>query len=169
MKSRISAMMDGELTDAELAESMRAMREDGDAIEAWRQYHLISDALRDTEILSSGFSARFSARLEQEPAILAPSAAPRRAEHAQHRFPLGLAASVAGVAMVGLIYSLMPGDAQLAQAPAPAAAVQAENTVVAMPKEADDYLRAHQNYSPRNSLQGVAPYVRTVSDTNRSR
>ena len=26
-----------------------------------------------------------------------------------------------------------------------------------------DYLLAHQVYSPRNSLQGVVPYVRTVS------
>lgn len=170
MKSKISAMMDGELPDAELAGLMRALREEGEAIEAWRKYHLISDALRDTQILSSGFSARFAARLEQEPAILAPSAAPRQAEHGRYRLPLALAASVAGVAMVGSIaYSLMPGDTQLAQAPAPAPTVQAENTVVAIPKQADDYLRAHQNYSPRNNLQGVAPYVRTVSDTARSR
>ena len=27
-----------------------------------------------------------------------------------------------------------------------------------------DYLLAHQVFSPRNSLQGMVPYVRTVSD-----
>jgi hypothetical protein len=34
---------------------------------------------------------------------------------------------------------------------------------VAPPDAANDYLLAHQGYSPRNSLQGVAPYVRMVS------
>ena len=27
-----------------------------------------------------------------------------------------------------------------------------------------DYLLAHQGFSPRGSLQGMAPYARTVSD-----
>jgi len=35
------------------------------------------------------------------------------------------------------------------------------------PDSANDYLYAHQGYSPRNSLQGVAPYVRTVSGQTR--
>jgi hypothetical protein len=34
---------------------------------------------------------------------------------------------------------------------------------VPLPLATDDYLLAHQGYSPRNLLQGVAPYVRTVS------
>ena len=40
---------------------------------------------------------------------------------------------------------------------------------MALPKETNDYLLAHQSYSSRGSLQGVAPYVRTVSDTARPR
>ncbi len=35
------------------------------------------------------------------------------------------------------------------------------------PDATNDYLLAHQGYSPRNSLQGVAPYVRTVSSDAR--
>ena len=35
---------------------------------------------------------------------------------------------------------------------------------VPLPNAADDYLLAHQGYSPRLTLQGVAPYIRTVSD-----
>jgi sigma-E factor negative regulatory protein RseA len=38
-----------------------------------------------------------------------------------------------------------------------------------MPGQVNDYLLAHQNYSPRSALQGVAPYVRTVSDPVRQR
>ena len=102
MKSKISAMMDGELSDAELDESLRALRSDGEALDTWRRYHLISDALRDTQVLSSGFSERLALRMEEEPAILAPKAAPP-ARQARYRRALAVAASLAGVAMVGAI------------------------------------------------------------------
>jgi hypothetical protein len=46
-------------------------------------------------------------------------------------------------------------------------AQQAEIAKVAPPEAANDYLFAHQVYSPRNSLQGMAPYVRTVSSDGR--
>jgi sigma-E factor negative regulatory protein RseA len=170
MKSKISAMMDGELSDAELGDSLQALRTEAEALETWRRYHLISDALRDTQVLSSGFSERFAARLEQEPAILSPMAAPRAAEPGRYRHALAIAAGVAGVALVGAIaYTQFPEGIQIAQAPSRAPAAQPEVARVALPREANDYLLAHQSYSPRNSLQGVAPYVRTVSDTSRSR
>lgn len=170
MKSNISAMMDGELPDPELADSLQAMGAGTDALETWRRYHLISDALRDTQVLSSGFSERLARRLDQEPAILSPGAHPRPAVRARYRHAMAVAAGVAGVALVGAIaYTQRPDDVQMAQAPSKPAAAQAEVVRVALPKEANDYLLAHQSYSPRNSLQGVAPYVRTVSDTARPR
>ncbi|MBS0338228.1 MAG: sigma-E factor negative regulatory protein [Proteobacteria bacterium] len=166
MKSKISAMMDGELPDAELAALMPSLRGEGEAVEAWRQYHLISDALRDTDILSSGFSARFAARLEQEPAIVAPASVPKRAEAKVHWLRYSATAAAAAVFVGWLAFQprqeVVPAQT-LAKAP------EAMPVTVPVPKEADDYLRAHQNYSPRNNLQGVAPYVRTVSDTARSR
>jgi sigma-E factor negative regulatory protein RseA len=166
MKSKISAMMDGELSDAELDESLRALRSDDEALDTWRQYHLLSDALRDTQVLSGGFSERLALRLEEEPAILAPKAAPP-ARQARYRRALAVAASLAGVAMVGAIsYTQLQDASQVAQAPA---TVRQEPVRVALPKETNDYLLAHQSYSSRGSLQGVAPYVRTVSDTARPR
>jgi hypothetical protein len=48
--------------------------------------------------------------------------------------------------------------------PTPAARVtEPTPPPVPLPAATDDYLLAHQGYSPRNRLQGVAPYVRTVS------
>ena len=170
MKSKISAMMDGELSDAELGDSLQALRTEAEALETWRRYHLISDALRDTQVLSSGFSERFAARLEQEAAIVSPMAAPKAAERGRYRHALAIAASVAGIAMVGAIaYTQLPESIQIARTPSKAPAAPPEVARVALPREANDYLLAHQSYSPRNSLQGVAPYVRTVSDTSRSR
>jgi hypothetical protein len=36
--------------------------------------------------------------------------------------------------------------------------------IVPLPTTANDYLLAHQGFSPRISLQGMAPYVRTVAE-----
>jgi sigma-E factor negative regulatory protein RseA len=164
------------LMQAELAEPLGALREEGEALEAWRVYHLISDSLQDTQILSSGFSARFSERLALEPTILAPGSVARHVGKSPFRIPLSAAAGLAGVALVGLLalQTFAPDTRQFATNKAQEVAAQdiAGKTVAAnvpMPGEVNDYLLAHQNYSPRSTLQGVAPYVRTVSDSARPR
>ena len=170
MKDRISALMDGELMQNEVDEQLRALREGGEALETWRRYHLISDTLKDTQLLSSGFSARFSERLALEPTILAPASIPQRQKQDHPWLPLKAAAGLAAVAMVGSIayFNYSPEAQQIAQK-APDRSKPAAAAVVPMPGAVNDYLLAHQNYSPRSSLQGVAPYVRTVSDSARPR
>src|SRR5258708_23558767 len=73
MNDKISALMDGELADKSTAEMIDWLGRDGDALHAWRAYHLISDAMRDSRVLSEGFTARVAARLSAEPALLAPA------------------------------------------------------------------------------------------------
>jgi negative regulator of sigma E activity len=46
---------------------LQALLEGGEALDTWREYHLIGDALRDANVLSKGFSMRFAARLAEEP------------------------------------------------------------------------------------------------------
>ena len=58
MKDKISALMDGELDDKSTAEMIDSLGRDGEALHAWRTYHLISDAMRDSRMLSDGFTAR---------------------------------------------------------------------------------------------------------------
>jgi len=165
MKSKISALMDGELDEHEATEPLAALGRDREAFEAWRRYHLISDALQDAQALSPDFTPRFAARLAQEPTLLAP---PRLAVRGDSARWIGLSAvaSVAAVAMVAwLAFSTPPGAAPDAVAVASQeSAASHEMTRVPPPQTANDYLLAHQGYSPRLSLQGVAPYVRTVSD-----
>ena len=150
MKEQISALMDGELDAAEVFDQLRV---EGEALETWRTYHLISDAMRDTRLLSAGFAARVAERLAAEPTVLAPT----RKQPVQ-RFALAAAAGVAGVALVGwMAFAPQPQvAAPIAKTPAPAA--------MPLPASANDYLLAHQGFSPRVSLQGMAPYVRTVAE-----
>jgi len=173
MKARISELLDGELESREAAGPLDALRAEGEARDTWRSYHLIGDAMRDTRMLSTGFAARVAARIADEPTVMAPARiAPARPR--QRWQLLSAAASLAAVALVGWVAFGPQEDAgptaqapsSLAVAPAPA-----QQTVVAQvppPSSANDYLYAHQGLSPRNSLQGVAPYVRMVSSDETS-
>ena len=172
MKESISQLMDGELDERATEAALGALRRDAQAIDAWRTYHLVSDAMRDTPLLSAGFAARFSERLAAEPTVLAPSPRP-----AWPRLALAAAASVAGIALVGWLAFApqrpsetgqlaqsagAPKSAAVAATVSPKVPVLAVTTV--LPKAANDYLLAHQGFSPRVYLQGMAPYVRTVSE-----
>ena len=154
---RLSALMDGELDDKSAADVIQALAHDRDAMETWRTYQLISDAMRESQLLSKGFTARLADRLAAEPTVLAPRAMQRAP---QRWFAVSAAASV--VAAVGLVGWL--AFAPQPQVPAPVASVQEKPNIIPMPTTANDYLLAHQGFSPRLSLQGIAPYVRTVSE-----
>jgi sigma-E factor negative regulatory protein RseA len=166
MKSKISALMDGELERRESGAVLDAMRGEAEARATWQTFHLIGDSMREAHPLSPGFAARVAARLAEEPTVLAPR--PRPFLEQRRWQALSAAASLAAVAFV-LSVAFAPQDgAGPAMPSTPAAPVaqtapQPESDRVLPPDAANDYLLAHQAYSPRNSLQGMAPYVRTVS------
>jgi sigma-E factor negative regulatory protein RseA len=166
MKEKISVLMDGEADDGSAAQAMDALRRDPEALRTWRTYHLIADAMRDAPPLSAGFAARVAERLSAEPTVLAPG----RLQAARPRtwFALSAAASLAAVGLVAWMafapnqvlqpqVAQMPAAQQLAENPQPAR--------IPPPSATNDYLLAHQGYSPRAWLQGMAPYARTVSDS----
>ena len=160
MKDRLSALMDGELDDGSAAEVIDALARDREALETLRTYQLISDVLRESRLLSNGFTTRFAERLAAEPTVLAPN---RLTPEPRKWFALSAAASLTAVAFVGwLAFAPQP---HVAPIPAPVAQVpETKPAIVPLPTAANDYLLAHQGFSPRVSLQGMAPYVRTVSE-----
>jgi sigma-E factor negative regulatory protein RseA len=167
MKEKLSALMDGELDDKSAAEVLQALGSDRDAVRTWRTYQLISDAMRENRLLSADFAARLAGQLAAEPTVFAPRAL-RERSRAQSRawFALSVAASLAGVALVGWM-ALAPQPQTIpASTPAPVAQMQPEPkpNIVPLPTTANDYLLAHQGFSPRISLQGMAPYARTVAE-----
>ncbi len=172
MKDRISQLMDGELDDRAAADAIQALSSDkagdGEARDTWRMYHLISDAMRDTPLLSAGFSARVAEKLAAEPTVLSPNRL-KPQPRTWFAMPAAAAAGLAGVALVGWLAFApqQPGGpapaAQVARISS-AASAQANPPVVPLPSSTPDYLLAHQGFSPRVSLQGMAPYARTVSD-----
>ena len=161
MKDRISALMDGELDDSSAVTAIEALESDGEARDTWRTYHLISDALGKSGMLSEGFSERVAAALAKEPTVLAP----RRRPAGEPRRWVALAAGVAAVSLVGWLGFAPQQTAVAPVAQAPKTSPQeVKPAMVPLPSGTNDYLLAHQGFSPRVSLQGMAPYVRTVSE-----
>lgn len=171
MKSEVSALMDGAVDESAVEAVFQTMKQDASLKEAWSDYHLIGDALRGElsadetgHGLSLDFTERLMARLADEPTVLAP---PKKDSYWQrtHRFLLPLAASVMGVSAVAWI-------ALSNQSPlAPSLSARSEAVPVAQvsatpsARQLSEYMLAHEGYSPRGSIQGVALYVRGVADT----
>ena len=169
MKDKLSALMDGELDGRTATPLINELGHEGEARETWIAYHLIGDAMRDTRVLSEGFSARFARRLAEEPTVLAPKRlAPRFvSSNPWLAMPAAVAASLAGVALVGWLAFAPQAQQQgvpVATANSSAPRIETRPQRIPLPTATPDYLLAHQGFSPRLSLEGMAPYARTVSD-----
>jgi sigma-E factor negative regulatory protein RseA len=152
----ISLLMDGEL-DAARVDCVCANLRQQHFLTTWVCYHVIGDALRGSCATRAGFAARFSERLAAEPTVLAPQ--PRKTGPAA--IALAAAATVAAVSVVGWVaLSTMPAPQTAITAARQAASVRAAD---ARRRVDNEYLLAHQEYSPATAIQGVRPYMRAVA------
>lgn len=202
-REQISALSDGELASQHTDVTLAALRRP-DVRADWEIYHQIGDVLRSDDMaasLSPAFSQRMFARLEMEPAIVAPANLPAP-EHAaadsiarrlmkgsakRWAMPGMVAAVVATVAFVATpqIMVAMKSGPELSDSPAMmASAGRAETvkTAVAAPlateqvvavtttapegvvlrdPRIDDYLLAHQRFSP--SMYSTAQFARSAT------
>lgn len=167
----ISALMDSESSVQETHQAMLRLGDTPEARESWALYHLIGDAMRGQNT-GVDVVGRVATALQAEPAILAPR---RPAQPAKAlTYALSAAASVSAVAVVGWMAfstgSIGPSQGEIAKAGSgvPAAQVVAEPQLVSAPSDSqmNEYLLAHQGVSPSSGLQGVAPYIRTISIAN---
>lgn len=170
MNERISALMDGELDESELAQELVRLRSNAGLRRSWDTYHLIGDTLRGH--LAPAVAPTVAQRLAGEPTVLAPQV--RRGAHRGKitHLAYSAAAGVAGIAFVAwLAVSGLTTDPQQAAAPATPGVPPIASAPAATPAavDVDNYLLAHQSFSPKGAMQGVAPYVRTVADERGTR
>jgi sigma-E factor negative regulatory protein RseA len=175
---KISVLMDGELGEYESQGQLKRLKNDPELARGWHDYHLIGDAMRGERPLSAGFNERLATRMAAEPTVLAPQ---RTAKRSATAYALSAAASISAVALVGWVAFVNYPEAptpQIAQAPltAPpavtavsatplAAAPQPQLASVSSEGKMNEYLMAHQEFSPSTAIQGLAPYIRSVSTT----
>jgi sigma-E factor negative regulatory protein RseA len=152
----VSQLMDGELDAERVEHACHGLRETA-SMETWVCYHVIGDTLRGCSGLSPGFAERFATRLGAEPTVLAPP--PHRPARAAVAW--AVAASAAAVAVVGWVaLTTMPVPPGAVATVRDASAVRAAD--VRRPVE-NEYLLAHQEYSPTTAIQGVRPTLRVIA------
>ncbi len=173
VKDRISAFMDGETGQHETEQAILHLKQHEQHLESWNTFHLIGDAMRGDPMLGNDFMTRVRTRLQQEPTVLAP-----RVKWLEPlNFALSAAAGLAAVAVVLALVTIdnpLKPDVPIAAAPQPAvppsqvAQSSARPHPVPATEQAkiNEYLMAHQEFSPSTIWHGVAPYVRTVSSTH---
>ena len=167
---KISAYMDGETSRLEARQTLRHLKQDDECCELWKTFHLIGDVMRGEPVLDDKFARRLHTRIDEEPVLLAPRMRWRKSTQ--------LAFSVAALlAAVAVVLTLVLTDNPLKPQPPFALAPKIEAPKVAQSQPAtqprpvaaasqnkvNEYLMAHQEFSPSTAFQGVAPYVRTVS------
>ncbi|MDH5285119.1 MAG: sigma-E factor negative regulatory protein [Betaproteobacteria bacterium] len=157
MNEDLSRLMDGDLLDAEVDRVVGECRRDG-ALATWACYHVIGDSLRGAPAAMPRFSRRFAQTLAAEPTVLAP----RRRPPPTASWAWAAAATIAAVAVVGWTAVSLTEDPATAVAKArEAGSVTREHArQQALPQ---DYVLAHQQYTPATAYHGVSPYVRAVA------
>jgi sigma-E factor negative regulatory protein RseA len=141
------------------------MKDDPELRERWDMFHIVGDALRGDPLLSAGFHEAFAQRLAAEPTVLAPRRFSRQARKVT-TYALSAAASVSAAAFVAWV-AMMPSEpgglvADNAPLAVPdASAMRPVSTDASM----NEYFLAHQGFSPSTAIQGLAPYIRSVSAT----
>lgn len=179
--SELSALLDDELEDHAVAPLLAATTRDCELRNAWKAYALIGDQLRKEPGAAHDMTAEVMARIREEPVVLAPRKLPARKP--QHPV-FALAASVAGVAVVGWLALSLNGPAPatdskfVAVPPQPtfAEAPRAKTPVLAasggsaagfLRNDMSEYLVAHQTHASSFRLGDSTEHVRTVALTGK--
>jgi sigma-E factor negative regulatory protein RseA len=157
MKQEISALMDGEMFEDQADAFLDKLKRHPEMQQDWENYHLIGDALRQPDHICKSFGNSFHERLQAEPTVIAPY---KRTSQRVRNFALSAAASVMALALVAWL------SLQVGSEPAPQVAtaqLQQNSAIRPASAQANDYLMAHQEFSPSAEVHVSAPYIHAVA------
>lgn len=168
IREQMSALMDGELPEAERDRVLRRLCDDPALAAEWGRLHLVRDSLNGElpRHLDFALAARVQAAVQDEPPLAVPSPPPRARAWVRPLAALAVAASVAGLALVGVQQLSAPQHPE----PVPAVADAGSATPAIPPGTRWDrpeaaprlnaYLVNHNEYAAGAPLQGMMSYVR---------
>jgi sigma-E factor negative regulatory protein RseA len=159
MKQDISALMDGELFEEDAETLLDKLKKNPRENQEWLTYHLIGDSLRQPDHVCRDISLSFHERLQAEPIVFAPR---RRVTQKVRYFALSAAASVMALALVAWM-SMQAGTEPAPQIASAQPQADVRPASYASPNGVNDYVMAHQEFSPSTEVQGAASYIHYVS------
>lgn len=173
MSEKLSALIDNELDDLERARVLRALTGDEALAERWSRYHLIGLAMRREQITPMvDLPALVTLALETGTGNSGRSAAPaRRQPRYQSAARLAVAASVAGVLLVGGLIVKLYEDNRAAGPGIPSAQQLAVNDDGMRwegvdPQSADalnSFLIEHGEFTSASGMNGLTAYTKFVA------
>ena len=179
IREQLSALVDGELPQAERELLQRRLESDAELRTAWQRYHLIRDAMRENlpELVSktSGTVSITSGQDTSPNTQAFPTSSSRIMRFAKPAAGFAIAASVAMLA----IFAVIGNRDQLSPDPTPHVAVSKpanklpENFIIvprngwesarpAVVSHLNSYLVDHSNYSGFGGSQSIIPYSRVA-------
>ena len=160
MKEQISTLVDGELHEDEADSLIAKMAKDDQARVSWETYNLIGDALRGNSEFNSRLQQRISAKLAEEPTILAPKR--RNISNNVSKIGWALAASVATFSVATWMHKQeVATSSQFAQN-APVVMQTAANDTIQSSNNLNEYLSAHEEFQPSTSGYRHAEIMNTM-------
>lgn len=176
MKEKVSALMDGELSDSEARAVIKELETNSELRKLWQRYQMMSAALnQDLEGLSeTDLAKRVRLQLDSEPVVLAPGnwVKGNGRRIAKVLGSLAIAASVAAIAVLSLKPAdpLTTPDARIAnlRSVQDGEYIRAGETrwdvkQPALESTLNMYLVEHSEYTPTSGLRGMMSYGRVVS------
>jgi sigma-E factor negative regulatory protein RseA len=178
IKEQISAFADGELATNQM-DAIFVTLHSPEGRAAWTAHHEIGDMIRSDDLefsFSPGFSVRMSARLDTEAALVAPGIEFHQQDHQMvsngapagrravfKRFAMPTITAAAALAAIGFVSApqIMTAMNNFGRTPSALIAAVSPREAALHDLRIDDYLLAHQQFSP--SLYSTAQYARSAT------
>ena len=174
MKSKISALMDGELDQRDASNIIEAVRKDDDLQGEWEAYHLIGDTLRQSSKLAMNISSDVSQKLKAEPTVLSPNISNLEKKLKRKVYAFSVAASVIAMVSAWLVMQNLHEPQQIIMAeqpnhnltiaPIPVSSPPAIHSYPHPPIEINDYLFVHREFSPGVTMRGQVTNINSITE-----
>lgn len=180
MKSKVSALMDGELDQQEVSNIIEAIKKDSDLQDEWKTYHLIGDTLRQSSRLSMNISSSVNQKLKAEPTVLSPkipsTSAPKNQKFKVFAFSMtaSVIAMVSGWVIMHDLYKpkqiimaeqpKQDNNMDMAGVPIMVSTPPLMHNYSHPPVEINDYLFVHREFSPGGTMRGQITNLHSVTE-----
>lgn len=172
MNEKLSALMDGELNEAETSKILSQLEKDKDLRATWSRYHLAASALHDdiTQLSNSGLADKVAKEIAAEPFVVSPGWWRQSNKKAiKLAGSLAIAASVAAIAVISLqVDSPNQANPQSIASLEPissgdfirASGTRWRNGPSSTERALNMYLVEHSEFNPASNFKGMMGYGR---------